>query len=131
MPSESTRALGQPSEMNPTFGAAAIRMSGFFFLAGRLLLAGRLRAARRSAEPRHPGESGKGEAGEHVARLVLQLFLHLLEHVAALFHVRRDHGLHRRTLEAHELLPKLLVELGGFSIELLRLLPHTLLDFAE
>src|SRR5882762_87951 len=28
MPSESTRALGHPSEMNPTFGAAAIRLDG-------------------------------------------------------------------------------------------------------
>src|SRR5712691_5646291 len=139
MPSESTRALGQPSEMNPTFGATVIRLdetspqgehrargvafsikmrllcalwgkiSGFFFLVGRLHVAGRLRAAWRSAESRHSGESREREAGENVARLALQLFLHLQEHVSALFHVRRDQALHRRALEAHELLPQVLV----------------------
>src|SRR5713101_7816806 len=85
------------------------KISGFFFLVGRLLVAGRLRAARRSAESRHSGESREREAGEHVARPALQLFLHLQEHVAALFHVRGDQALHRRTLEAHELLPQVLV----------------------
>src|SRR5438046_4470551 len=87
MRSESTRALGQPSETKPTFG---------------LLVAFALVALLASGEP------GEGKAGEHVARLVLHLILELLEHLLALFHVGLHQALHRRALLVHELRPELL-----------------------
>src|SRR5216683_5658569 len=134
MPSESTSALGQPRETNPTLGSAAtgacMRTSALLLVARRLVVRF-LRAAGLRAESGYPGEAREGEAGEHVARLVLQLLLHLQEHVAALLHVRRDEALHGRALEAHELLPQLLVEFGGLPVELLRLFLHALLDLAE
>src|SRR6266436_6680695 len=88
MRSESTRALGQPSETKPTLG----------LLIGLALVA--LLLAR--------GETGEGKAREHVAGLVLHLILELLEHLLALLHVRLHQALHRRALQVHELRPELL-----------------------
>src|SRR5207253_11347375 len=82
MRSESTRALGQPSETKPTFG---------------LLVAFALVAFLAS------GETGEGNAGEHVARLVLHLILELLEHLLPLLHVGLYQALHGGSLLAHAL----------------------------
>src|SRR5260370_36609585 len=135
MPSESTSALGQPRETNRTLGGAAtgacMLTSALLLVARRLVVVRFLRAAGLGAESGHPGKVRERETGEHVARLVLQLLLHLQEHAAALLHVRRDEALHGRALEAHELLPQLLVEFGGLPVELLRLFLHALLDLAE
>src|SRR5580765_1701973 len=162
MPSESTRALGQPSDTNPTLGVAGMRLSGaartrlgetlFAFKrkwagtsggkiptpgSGLLVLAGRILAARGrgvaglGTESLHPGEPGERKAREHRPSLVLKLFLHLCEDVAALVDVRRDEVLHRRSLQGHELLPEILVELSGVAVELLRLVAHAFLHLGK
>src|ERR1051325_12153225 len=84
MRSESTSALGQPKETNPTLGL----VFAFVFAAS--------------------GETGEGKAGEHVARLALHLLLELPEHFLALLHVGLHQALHPRALQVHELRPKLL-----------------------
>src|SRR5512139_3702359 len=104
MRSESTSALGQPSETNPTFGGAAIgarwrAASGLRPGLALVLLGGR-RAERRECE-----------AGEHVPRLALQLLLHLREHGLRLLDVRGHQALHRGPLKRQELRPELLVDL--------------------
>src|SRR2546421_11318893 len=100
MRSESTRALGQPSETKPTLG---------------LLVALALVALLAS------GETGEGNAGEHVARLVLHLILELLEHLLALLHVGLHQALHGRPLQVHELRPELLRSAAAVAVHLLRL----------
>src|SRR6185436_257098 len=104
--SESTSALGQPSETNPTLG----------FVRVALVLASR--------------KTGKGKTREHVARLALHLLLELREHLLALIDVGLHQALHRRTLHVHELRPDFLRALRVVAVELLRLLlqrlPHLL-----
>src|SRR6185295_19907516 len=93
MRSESTSAFGQPSETKPTRGTALrAATSGLVFA---LVFAA-------------SGETGEGNAGEHVARLALHLLLELREHLLALLHVRLHQALHRRALQVHELRPQLL-----------------------
>src|SRR5918912_2453575 len=99
MRSESTSAFGQPRETNPTLGLV-------FALVALL--------------PRR--ETGEGEAGEHVAGLVLHLLLELLEHLLRLLHVRLHQALHRRALQVHELRPELLRSARMVTVDLLRLL---------
>src|SRR2546421_8915968 len=110
MRSESTRALGQPSETKPTLG---------------LLLAFALvaLAARR--------KTGEGEAREHVAGLTLHLLLELREHLLALLDVGLHQALHRRALQVHELRPELLRSARMVTVDLLRLLVQRLLDVLE
>src|SRR5438309_11719778 len=110
MRSESTRALGQPSETKPTFGL----LVDLAFVA---LLARR--------------ETGEGEAREHVAGLVLHLILELLEHLLALLHVRLHQALHRRALQVHELRPELLRGAAAVAVHTLRLLLQRLVDGLE
>src|SRR5438132_13710784 len=100
MRSESTRALGQPSETKPTFGLLVA-------LAFVALLAS--------------GETGEGKAREHVARLVLHLILELLEHLLALLHVRLHQALHRLALQVRELGPELLGSARLLAVHLPRL----------
>src|SRR5258705_10555847 len=102
MRSESTRALGQPSETKPTFGALLVALA-FVALLAR-------------------GETGEGKAREHVAGLVLHLILELLEHLLALLHVRLHQALHRRALQVHELRPELLRGAAAVAVHSLRLL---------
>src|SRR5207245_3736352 len=97
------------------------RASALLLVARRLAVFRFLRAAGLRAESGRAGEAREGEAGEHVARLVLQLLLHLQEHVSALLHVRRDEALHGGALDADELLTQLVVEFGGIPVEILRL----------
>src|SRR3954469_4623707 len=101
MRSESTRALGQPSETKPTLGV----LLGAFALVALL--------AR--------GETGEGNAGEHVARLVLHLVLELAEHLLALLHVSLHQALHGRTLQIHELRPEILRCARVVAVHALRL----------
>src|SRR6266852_9654077 len=110
MRSESTRALGQPSETKPTFGLLVA-------LAFVALLAS--------------GETGEGKAREHVAGLVLHLILELLEHLLALLHVRLHQALHRRALQVHELRPELLRGARVIAVHAMRLLLQRLLDVLE
>src|SRR5690242_17611940 len=109
MRSESTSALGQPSETNPTFG----------------LLVFALVALLTS------GETREGKAREHVARLALHLLLELAEHLLALFHVGLHQALHRRALQVHELRPQLLAGARVVAIHFLRLVLQRLLDVLE
>src|SRR3989338_2324802 len=115
MRSESTSALGQPRETKPTLALLAAPSALLF----SLRLFGRFLAR---------GESGERKARKHVAGLILQLLLHLQEHVAALLHVGGNQALHRRPLKAHELLPPILVQLGVVAVQGLGLLLHALLD---
>src|SRR5882672_7876170 len=110
MRSESTRALGQPSETKPTFG---------------LLVAFALVALLTR------GETREGKAREHVARLALHLLLELAEHLLALLHVGLHQALHRRTLQVHELRPELLAGARVVAVYLLRLVLQRLLDVLE
>src|SRR3954466_15626752 len=96
MRSESTSALGQPRLTKPTRGTAL--RAGTSGLA-RVALVFVFAAS---------GETGEGNAGEHVARLALHLLLELREHLLALLHVRLHQALHRRALQVHELRPQLL-----------------------
>src|SRR5438067_13887083 len=100
MRSESTRALGQPSETKPTFGLL-VAFALVAFLAR--------------------GETGVGNAGEHVARLVLHLILELLEHLLALLHVRLHQALHRRPRQVPALRPELLLRARAVAVRRLRL----------
>src|SRR5689334_23393132 len=109
MRSESTSALGQPSETNPTFGTALLLF--------RIVLL-----------PREPGEL---EAGEHVARLALHLLLELREHLLALLHVGLHQALHGRALQVHELGPQLLRAARVVAVHLLRLVLHGFLQLLE
>src|SRR5712671_5249828 len=109
MRSESTSAFGQPKETNPTRGAAL-----------RAVTSGLVFALVFAAS----GESGKGKAGEHVARLALHLLLELREHLLALLDVGLHQALHRRPLQVHELPPQLLRVLGVVAVDALRLLLH-------
>src|SRR5258707_15562118 len=111
MRSESTRALGQPSETKPTFG---VLLAAFALVA---LLAS--------------GETGEGNAGEHVARLVLHLILELLEHLLALLHVGLHQALHGGTLGVHELRPEFLRSAAAIAVHLLRLVLQRGLDVLE
>src|SRR3989304_6737448 len=115
MRSESTSALGQPSETNPTRGwtrgvcrtTGARRLVLFFPFRTRVLLRRtgvRLLRARGRGLLRSGDQSREREAREHRARLVLQLFLHLHEHVAALVHIGGGQALHRGSLEGQELI---------------------------
>src|SRR5438034_10134261 len=110
MRSESTRALGQPSETKPTFGLLVA-------LAFVALLAS--------------GETGEGKAREHIAGLVLHLILELLEHLLALLHVRLHQALHRGALQVHELRPELLRGTRVVAVLLLRLILNSFLDFLK
>src|SRR5512138_3193717 len=107
MRSESTSALGQPSETNPTLG----------FVRVALVLASR--------------EAGKGKAGEHVARLALHLLLELREHLLALLDVGLHQALHRGALQVHELRPEILRHARVVAVYPLRLLLEGLLDVLE
>src|SRR5262245_59733706 len=107
MRSESTSALGQPSDTKPTRGAAPrAETSGLVF--------GFVFATS--------GETGEGKAREHVARLALHLLLELREHLLALLHVGLHQALHRRALQVHELRPQLLRGARVVAVDLLRLL---------
>src|SRR4030095_9626666 len=98
MRSESTSALGQPSETNPTLGFVRVALA----------------LARR--------KTGEGKAGEHVARLALHLLLELREHLLALLDVGLHQALHRRTLQVHELRPQVLRHARAVAVDALRLL---------
>src|SRR5436190_24160712 len=110
MRSESTSALGQPRETNPTFGT--------------LLLLFRIALAL-------PWESRERKAREHVARLALHLVLELREHLLALLYVGLHQALHRRPLQVHELRPQLLRAARIVAVDLLRLILHGLLQLLE
>src|SRR5688572_2929930 len=104
MRSESTSALGQPSETNPTLGGAAPRArgraprSGLVFAAFVLAAVIRGRARRPGLALAGPaaGEIGEGEVAEEIAGLLLQLLLHFHEGVGALLEVAAHQPLHRR-----------------------------------
>src|SRR4051812_15705406 len=120
MRSESTSALGQPSETNPTLGAALLRLDagGFFpgavlvavrgfstaffvavFILGRsgiVGLGGRAIARRRK---RVGGRKVRErEVAEQVTGLLLHLLLHFEEGVGALLEVTAHQALDRRAL---------------------------------
>src|SRR6185369_5790783 len=107
MRSESTSALGQPSETNPTRGTA-LRAEGSGFVRVALVLASR--------------KAGKGKAREHVARLALHLLLELREHLLALLDVGLHQALHRGALQVHELGPEVLRDARVVAVHPLRLL---------
>src|ERR1041384_914639 len=111
MRSESTRALGQPSETKPTFGALLVAFALVALLAR--------------------GKTGEGKAREHVARLALHLLLELAEHLLALLHVGLHQALHGRALQIHELRPELLASARIVAIHFLRLVLQRLLDVLE
>ena len=77
--------------------------AGLFFLAVVLFL--------RRYKGRHL------ETGEQVARLALNLLLHLLKQLLALLHIRTHHVLHGRRLEADELRPKVVVHCRVVAIQ--------------
>src|SRR5436190_23011280 len=105
MRSESTSALGQPSETNPTLG---------------LFIGTALR-----------WESRELKTGEHVLRLILHLVLELREHLRTLLHVSLHQALHRGTLHVHELRPDLIGVARTVAIQLLRVLLQRLLHLLE
>src|SRR5690348_4085773 len=119
MRSESTRAFGQPRLTKPTLGAALRAGTAGLLLAFALVAL----AAR--------GETGEGEAGEHVAGLTLHLLLELREHLLALLDVGLHQALHRRALQVHELRPELLRGARMVAVDLLRLLLERLLNILE
>src|SRR5262245_41878505 len=99
MCSESTSALGQPSETKPTFGAAR----GFFDAKSALAFGAFAASARGGLGIVLIGGEGRGEVGklegtEQVACLLLELLLHLQERLRTLLEVARHQALDRRTL---------------------------------
>src|SRR5262245_40318753 len=137
MRSESTRALGQPSDTKPTLGTAREARdralpSGLAFAA--FVLAAVMRP-RRLAVIRlagaGPGEIGEGEVAEEVARLLLELLLHVHEGVGALLEVASHEALDRRPLHLDELAPGVGVEHGVLAVDLPRLVLQALLDLDE
>src|SRR3990172_6223065 len=115
MRSESTSALGQPSETKPTLGAALGRaraISGAVFFAAFILGRGFAGVAcgviaLRLRERIGSGEVGEGEGAEQVARLFLQLLLHLEECVGALLEIAAHHALDRRALHLEKFAPRI------------------------
>src|SRR5262245_35320459 len=101
MRSESTRALGHPSDTNPTLGMAleargrACR-SGLAFAAFVLAAVMRPRLGIVRLAGCGPGEIGKGEVAEEIAGLLLELLLHFHERVGALLEVASHQALDRR-----------------------------------
>src|ERR1019366_10707029 len=119
MRSESTRALGQPSETKPTLGAAFGRARAFsgavFFAAFILGLGVAFRIACGTAcglivlrlrERICGGKVGEGEGAEQVTRLLLQLLLHLEERIGALLKIAAHHALDRGTLHLEKFAPR-------------------------
>src|SRR5436305_1356761 len=113
MRSESTSALGQPSDTKPTLGvcfairwarAAASRLTFGLGVFGRGLVALRLEAGIRI------GKVGKLERSEDITCLLLQLLLHLQEGLSALLQIARHQSLDGWSLHLHELTPGIGVE---------------------
>src|SRR5215203_1626059 len=106
MRSESTSALGQPSETKPTFGARRRRLglAAVFiavFILGRGRSCGWLRAVcaiARGHEWIVGGEVREREAAEQIARLLLHLLLHFQERVGALLEITAHQALDCRAL---------------------------------
>src|SRR5690242_2343282 len=101
MRSESTSALGQPSDTKPTFGVLfAIRRARVFavalrFALGLRIFGCRLVACRREARIRI-GKVGELECAEDIAGLLLQLLLHFQEGLSALLQIARHQSLDGR-----------------------------------
>src|SRR6185436_317896 len=135
MRSESTSALGQPNETNPTLGISA---AGLGILTAvipcrteeKAAREARPRAALRNALGESAGfllwlleavgigvgcfrfgvgclcaEVAEGEVAEDGARLFLKLLLHIEKGIGALIEVARHQPLDRWTLHLHELAP--------------------------
>src|SRR6185295_20090340 len=106
MRSESTRALGQPSETKPTLGAAAVMEPcagagtlGLAFGLGTFVGLGFGLGRRLTRESRVGiGEVRERECTEDVAGLLLQLLLHLEECLRALVEVAGHEALDGRAL---------------------------------
>ena len=135
MRSESTSALGQPSETKPTLGAGVLEATAFAVMGQRcrrrgavpqpLVLAAVMPAlsrllgvVRRVFAAGAAGKLREREAAEQVARLLLQLLLHVHERARALLEVAAHQALHRRALHLHELAPRFGVEHRVVAVEL-------------
>src|SRR5690242_11307032 len=113
MRSESTSALGQPSETKPTFGAVPRRLglAAVFiavFILGRGRSCGWARAVCAVARRREwvvGGEVRKREVAEQITGLLLHLLLHLQEGVGALLEVAAHQTLNCGPLHFQEFAP--------------------------
>src|SRR6266550_5052165 len=144
--SESTKALGQPSDTKPTRGSrtSCIRLR----IIGCFMNVNGGAAQQFSTEPcaaapgcgsstlllvvgaalRRRGERGKGEGGEHSTCLVLHALLHIHEELGALLEITAEHPLHRRRLHLDELLPEIRRQHHLVAVNLLCLLLQLLLN---
>src|SRR5687767_13824653 len=127
MRSESTSALGQPSETKPTLGTEATGTEG----RSALVLAAFVPLGLVGIVRRGSAEVGEGEAPEEVARLLLELVLHVHERARALLEVAAHEPLDRRPLHLHELRPRLRAEHRVLAVELPRLVLEALLNVDE
>src|SRR6185295_9255980 len=144
MRSESTSALGQPSETKPTLGAAAERveraLSGAIFIAAFILGSGvRGRSTRVVVALRlhkrigSGGKVGKWKVAEQIASLFLHLLLHFEEGAGALLEIAPHQSLDGGTLHLQKFAPGIGIESrrGGAAVYRTRLLLQLFLDLDE
>src|SRR5690606_19014753 len=144
MCSEATVAVGQPTDTKPTRGrpgalkvvmrgkpVGSVRACAERSALTRSLRAFVLESGRKRIAVFGFGVVGELEAGEHVARLALELTLHLLEHRLGLVDVGAHHALQRRPLEVQELGPEILSDRTVLAVDGTRLILQLGLHLGE